>query len=266
MEGLAQTRERFVPYNELMIQDFEDMQRVVHRRMREAEDAMRDGNETAAVESLRNALKLVLSRPDADNAAGRLTRPLRTALQQLNAYEDSVNSLTAEGLTSLQNPRLPVEMRSTYVFMLENIMSEMRPHLGHRPEAREVFERIRDAKIKMPKDVIQNRQMVGMFRTPDLSATARQVLEQAFPDEAPPPRRGFFQRLFGRSDKPSAAPGSSPKAGADSDSSLDNDPSSLLPDAASGMPELPKPPPAVRPVDPHWDSDDLFKDEEPEGL
>jgi osmotically-inducible protein OsmY len=63
--------------------------------------------------------------------------------------------------------------------MLENLIAEARPELRRSDELREALERIRDAKITVPKDVIDERRMNGMFSTQSPSETARQSLEAA---------------------------------------------------------------------------------------
>ncbi len=185
----GQSPSRAMPYNELMILSFDEMEAFVRQKMAESQTHLRQSSESQAVESLRSALQTLLSRPDQDNTVARLIHPLRTALLQLSAFEDSLASLASEALSVLQNSRLPVELRATQVFLLENMMAELRPLLGQNPEARKIFAQIRDAQIKIPPDVTRHRRMTGMFGTPDLSLIAKQVLEQAFPDEASPPRR-----------------------------------------------------------------------------
>lgn len=173
-------------YNELVIKDYDEMSKVVNSRVTTARKLSRtseegDDDERTAVEHLREALKLIFSRPNSDNMVAKLTPEVRRELIGFSAFEDTIASLAKEGIDALDNKHLSKNSRATYLFLLENLMSEIRPEVesNGNDALRKAVEKIRDAKIKVSKDVQVERSMGSMFQPFDPSGEAKKILETA---------------------------------------------------------------------------------------
>src|SRR5258708_3483280 len=64
-------------YSDLVIRDYDEMSKEVQIRVRNAHKANKDGEDSsgdpAAIEELRDGLKLIFSRPNSDNMVAKLT-------------------------------------------------------------------------------------------------------------------------------------------------------------------------------------------------
>lgn len=170
-------------YNELLIKDYDDMVSLVHnliKKGQKAESAEGDDEETnnsEAIEAHREALKLILSRPDSDNMTAKLMPEVRRELVNMSAYENSIASIAAEAIGNVKNDKGSTSVQSTSLFILENILGQIRPELPNNPELRKVVESIRDAKLKISADVLKDRKIRGMFKTRNPSEIAADQLK-----------------------------------------------------------------------------------------
>lgn len=112
--------------------------------------------EPEALENLKDALRIVLSRPDQDGARSNLYSRVRRELVDLNALDQVLVELTEESLAELRTQDGP-RRTATYVVILENMMAEIKPELAENGTYRKIVERIRDAKVTITdKAKVQN--------------------------------------------------------------------------------------------------------------
>jgi hypothetical protein len=182
--------ERF-KYSELQIKDYDEMTTMVRAQIKKAQKLIKDTDgdqgevaDQESVETLRGALLLVLSRPNQDNMLAKLMPELRKELTGLSAFEDTLSSIAGEAMDGVKNKKLATVYRSTYHFVLENILSEFRPEVRDREETRKIFERIRDANIEVPKEVTKDLRLRSMFTIESPSERAKRILEAAKPAPA----------------------------------------------------------------------------------
>lgn len=174
-------------FTELQIKDYDQMTEIVEENISESkalaikyqdEGADEEGDK-AAIEKLRQALRIILSRPNKDNMVAKLAPNVRTELNNYSAFESSMQFLAVEAVRALQNDTLPVVQRSTAVFVLENILSEIKPHLAKNKDFRTIAKLIHEANLKIPDKVAANRKLTSMDPTPDLSKIAGILFENA---------------------------------------------------------------------------------------
>jgi hypothetical protein len=170
-------------YNELAIKNYDEMNSEVQKRTKKARDVgatpdEENGDNRAAIEELRDALKLVLSRPNSDNMVAKLTLDIRRDLTASNAYADTISSIVSEAVDQIKNDKAGVNQRATALFIVENALSEIRPEVKD-AELRSIVQRVKDAKIKVAKDVIKDLKMGSMYTTPDPSKQAAEILKAA---------------------------------------------------------------------------------------
>ncbi len=168
-------------YNELMIKDYDEMYEMVQSYLNKAKDlAGEDGtaNEDEAISQLRQGLKLIFSRPNSDNMVAKLVPEIRRVLVGFNGFESSVSAIANEAIGYVKNDEAPVSVQSTSLFILDNILAEIRPEVENNAQMRGIVERVRDARISLSKDVATERKVRGMFSTKSPSDVARDLLKR----------------------------------------------------------------------------------------
>lgn len=188
MFSLPTLAERY-KYSELQIKDYDEMAGLMRSHLKKSAtllkaDQKKDENAEPSpevIEELRAAMQLLLSRPNQDNMLSKLMPEVRKELTNLNAFEDTLASLTNEAIDGIKNTSLPTVYRSTYLFILENVLSEFKPEVREKEEIRTVFEKIRDANVEVPKDVTKDLKLRSMLKVESPSERARRVLESIKP-------------------------------------------------------------------------------------
>jgi hypothetical protein len=181
LSGTAYGAAHSYKYSDLVIQDYDEMSKQVQIRIRNAHKANKDGEDSTgdaeAIEDLRDALKLIFSRPNSDNMVAKLAPDLRRELSGFSAYEDTISSLSAEATGIVNDKNATVSARSTALFVIDNILGEVRPEIAGNVDLRHVVEKIRDAKLKIDDDVIRDRKLRAMFKTKNPSEYAAEILK-----------------------------------------------------------------------------------------
>lgn len=175
------------PYNELMTKDYDEMQASVRKGVNLAKkaaiqmqkDGDEDGADQAAINHLRDTAQFILSRPDKDFMVSKLMPLVRKELVNYGAFEDSLETIATQAIMHLKSDKAPTRTKSTSIFILENLMSEIKPEIEHKPEFKKIVEQIRDAKIKISDEVVTDRKMTSMFKTVSPSDMAKDLLEKA---------------------------------------------------------------------------------------
>lgn len=150
------------------------------------QDDTEDGEiqaEPEALENLKDALRIVLSRPDQqDGARANLYSRVRRELVDLNALDQVLAELTEESLAELRTQEGP-RRTATYVVILESMMAELKPELAENATYRKIVERIRDAKITIT-DTSKAKNYLRSMKVPmSPSETATNLLKSI--DSAP---------------------------------------------------------------------------------
>lgn len=173
-------------YNELMIKDYDEMLNMVQHLIKKgqkatsstnAKDDDDEGNNPELVEAYRESLKLILSRPDTDNMTAKLIPEVRRELSNMSVYESTVAGIASEAIQNVKNDKAATSVQSTSLFILENILGQVRPEIANNAELRKVVESIRDAKLKISPEILKDRKIRGMFQTKNPSEIAAQQLK-----------------------------------------------------------------------------------------
>lgn len=147
-------------YSQLALKDLDQMSDLVSSKINESKKA-----QSGKMVPLKEALQAVYSRPNDDDMIEKVVGPLRSNLDELGDWEKSISQLTDEAINALRNPKAfkPVVLVS-YVIFLENLLSEIKPFLKDKGFERALVERVRDAKITVPKEAM-NEMKVRTMRT-----------------------------------------------------------------------------------------------------
>jgi hypothetical protein len=173
-------------YNELMLKDYDEMLHMVNAKLKQARavgsnTSDENVNDQEAIEHLREAVKLILSRPDSDNMVAKLMPEVRKELSGYNAFEDVLSGLTAEEVAVAKDEKASVASRATALMVLENIIALVKPESVNNNDLRRLLDRIRSADIDLEDDVKHDFKLRAMFKTPNPSATAKKVLKSLPP-------------------------------------------------------------------------------------
>jgi hypothetical protein len=171
----------FIRYNELMIKDYDEMQKIVQsfvKKARKASEREDESGDSEAVEQLREGLKVILSRPDNDNMVAKLVPEVRRELLNYNKFEDVVTELVADAMAPLKQSNSTVSVRSTCLVILQNLLAEIKPEVVNGNERLKTsVQTIADAKIEIADDVKKDRRLRGMFKTVSPSDEAKAILK-----------------------------------------------------------------------------------------
>ncbi len=177
-------------YTQLQNKDLDQMRLLIKPYLQKSTESLKKQGETAdkdqqdeheseAVEHLRQALKIILSRPNKDNMILKLMDEVQSRLVVLNMYEASLMNLTISSLTVMKQESLPKSYIATHIFILENIMGQIRPQISDNGKYKEIMFKIKDADVEVPKKAVRMRRMRGMHRTISPSKIAESILKKA---------------------------------------------------------------------------------------
>ncbi len=164
-------------YSQMTLKDLDQVNEMVQDKIKESKQS-----DSGQVVPLKEALQAVYSRPNEDQMIDKVVGPLRTNLDELDAWEKTLSQLTDEAISALKNTRAfkPV-VQVTYIVFLENILSEIRPMIGSPGFERNLAERVRDAKIEVTKEAANERSLRTMKKTTSPSELAAKILSEMKP-------------------------------------------------------------------------------------
>lgn len=129
---------------------------------------------------LKKATIMALSRPNKDNALIEVMPILKVELRKDSAYEETLLSITKASIRTLQNDKSTPQSAATQLFILENMLSEVRPCLKTHPTCKDILVAIKDAELKVPNRAKSFRKMNGMFKTYSPSILAERLYKSTF--------------------------------------------------------------------------------------
>lgn len=182
----------------LLLKNTDQVVQMIQKKIQAAQKAQsrqeesEDGDihaEPEAVDNLRDAMRIALSRPDQDGARANLYSRVRRELVDLNAIEQVLMELTEESIAELRNQDGPRRI-ATYVVILENMMAELEPDVAENPVYRKILERIRDAKLNLSSKARVQSLLRSMSIPVSPSVTAQKILKKhPAASEKPDPKK-----------------------------------------------------------------------------
>jgi hypothetical protein len=168
-------------YAELLTKNLDEMTSVVTKQQQKVKKYIKEDDTDSAIAALKSAARYVLARPDRDeNMVTKVIAPVRTQLKELNAFEKSMDEVVQKAIDGLKDDNLKVVDRATNYFVLVNFMAEFKPDLTNNPKIKPIYEKIKNAKIKLHKKVKQDLEYRGMQKNlVSPSETAAKVLDSA---------------------------------------------------------------------------------------
>ena len=168
-------------YSKLQVKTYDEMQKEIKARVQAAEKS--GGDDAAeAKKTLKEALTLILSRPNSDNMVSQLSPLVRSPLKNLDAFEDVMSEITEVALLRLHDKSTKPEVKATNLFVLLNLMSELKPEVDSNPKVKAIFEKIRDENIVVGAEIKNELRMRSSIKSPPSpSEIAAKVVPAAKP-------------------------------------------------------------------------------------
>lgn len=153
-------------YAQLTLKDLDQMNEIAKKKVKEFK-------QEGAVEALKEAVQAVYSRPNDDGMIEKVIGTLRTELDENDQWEVVMDDLVQEAINALKNPKSfkPV-VQNTYAIFLENVVADFKPFAEREGHERNVIKNIRDAKIELSKEAINERKLrtMSVHKSPSLMA------------------------------------------------------------------------------------------------
>jgi len=162
--------------NELVTKKISTASRIQASQVKDSDDEP-DMTEPEAIEALTGALKIILGRPDQDGARSGLFSRVRRELNDLNAYDQALVGLIDESIRELKKKTSP-KVQATYLYILENLMAELKPDLKSNSSARKHVTKIRDANIQISPEARSQLLLRTMSEPTSPSETAARLLPE----------------------------------------------------------------------------------------
>lgn len=172
LTGMAANAGLLFNYSQLKIKDIDSMSKLIDAKINESRKA--GGDQTVP---LKECLQAVYSRPNEDFLIDKVIGPLKSELEDHNAWESSLQKLTKEAIGALQHAKAfrPV-VQVTYIVFLENVLADQKPTLD-KPFSQKLVQQIHDAKIEVTKEAESERKLRVMKETTSPSEIAGQMLK-----------------------------------------------------------------------------------------
>lgn len=175
---------------QLMVKTADEISELVRKKIKKAQEIQSkqedndDSNftpEPEAVEQLKDAMRIVLARPDQDGTRTNAFSRLRRELVDLNSLDKVLEDLTTEAIASLRNDKTAPGRANTYIILLENMMAELKPEMNSNAKFKRIIESIRDANLKVT-DKLKSQQLIRAMNVPvSPSDTAAKILGKGTP-------------------------------------------------------------------------------------
>lgn len=149
-------------YFQLQMKDVEEMEKDIRPQIEKAKSYIKDRDRENAINSLEVSMLHIFSRPNGDNILSSLFSQIRPRLKDTKAYESSLSGMVLSAMKKLEDESLKPSSRATQIVILDNFMSELKPEVSSNTKIKDIFVRIRDAKIKVPSSVSNDFLLKGL--------------------------------------------------------------------------------------------------------
>lgn len=146
-------------YSQLAPKDLDQMNQLVLEKLKESK------KNNTSIEPLKEAVKMVFSRPNEDGTVEKVLPLVKNPLSDQDEWESTVEALVDEAIGILNAPKdVSAKDQATYVIMLENMISEFKPELKKKGFEFRMVEKIANADVSLTKEA-KNEKKLGMMRS-----------------------------------------------------------------------------------------------------
>jgi hypothetical protein len=160
-------------YGHLKLMDIDDMTELVEARV----NAYKETNDR---EKMIDALTVSLSRPNEDDTAGRLVAAINRSAESDEQWQDFLKATVERSITALSDRATSPEDQVTFLVLLQNWLSEVRPQVlrpNEAPFERTLVQKIADANIEVSVEADRESSLNLMTRLRSPSVIATEILK-----------------------------------------------------------------------------------------
>lgn len=178
--------------NQLMMKSADEIAEIVRKKIKKAQsiqanayrsDDQLPGTNPEAVNQLKDAMRIVLGRPDEDGTRDSAFSGLRRELQDMNAVNQVLSDLAHEGIEAIASKTTGSRRQATYLVLLEGLMSEIRPEAQTNDAFKKIIFEIRDANLKLTDALKSQALLNSMVKPVSPSVTAKDIIAKDFSDK-----------------------------------------------------------------------------------
>ncbi len=156
--------------NELLVMNLDELKSVISKYIDSSQNmaikSQKEGNEEEkqgdVVYELKKALLIVMARPNRDFMSVKLLPDIERNLRRYEAYHSTLSSLCSEAIRTINDKDIDVKIQSSYLYVIENTLAELKPELKNNEEARTIYKKIASEKIKVSKKLANFRRLEKM--------------------------------------------------------------------------------------------------------
>ena len=167
--------------SDLLLKNSEQFSDIVRRKIKKAQDIQAKQevevndkgeifSEPEAVSALRDAMRIVLSRPDQDGARSKLFNKVRQELNDMHAFDQALTDIVNEAIAGLKSSNVNIKFEETYLVIVDNFLSEVRPEVTTNTTFKTLVEKIRDSDLKASEKMKGPNRNIAINANPSKSA------------------------------------------------------------------------------------------------
>ncbi len=157
-------------FNAIVLKKIKKAQDIQARQEQEVDDKGDIFAEPEAISALRDAMRIVLSRPDQDGARSKMFNKVRQELTDLHSLESALTDIVNESIANLKSKNTNAKFQETYLVILDNVLGEMKPEVDTNKTFKLLIEKIRDADINLPDKTKGLNRNISVNASPSKSA------------------------------------------------------------------------------------------------
>lgn len=132
-------------YSNLQMLNYDEMLAKVKVHVKSAEKVK---EATQAQDQLEEAMRLILARPNNDNMVSQLFPIVRSPLRNMDSYDIVLDQIIDDAISVLRSPSTKPPQQITNLFIIGNLLGELKPDLQSNEKVKAIFVKIRDAKLE----------------------------------------------------------------------------------------------------------------------
>ncbi len=167
--------------SDLLLKNSEQFSDIVRRKIKKAQDIQAKQeievndkgeifSEPEAVTALRDAMRIVLSRPDQDGARSKLFNKVRQELNDMHSFDSALKDIVNEACAGLKSKNINIKFEETYLVLIDNFLSEVRPEVSTNETFKTLVEKIRDSDIQASDKMKGPNRSIAINANPSKSA------------------------------------------------------------------------------------------------
>lgn len=162
-------------YHDLALKDLDKMTALVREKIKESR-----ASKSGKLFPLKEALQIVYGRPEDDIMIDKLTSPLRNEIEEHTDWGKALDELATDSIKALKQAKnYQPAYQATYILILHNILSDVKPQIRDNGWEKKLIEKIRDANVEVSKAARDERYKRTGKQISSPSDTAAELLKEA---------------------------------------------------------------------------------------